>query len=119
MLIRRQAIASCTAAFAALTFADVYAQPSESGNAAINQAISNAVQEGTNPYHPMSPQSAGQTSQEEVCRELASQIATAPKREYKTTGGTIDTAQGRSIPELERDTPRKDLQKLYQEKCTQ
>lgn len=53
------------------------------------------------------------------CRELAAQIGGAPKREYKTTGQGIETAQGRTVPELQRSRPRKELQEAYKAKCTQ
>lgn len=85
----------------------------------INEAINDAVQQGTTPYRPLPPsQQAGSPGNLDAeCQELAEQIAVAPKREYRTTAPTIETAQGRTVPELERDRPKKDLQKAYRDKC--
>ncbi|ODV41446.1 hypothetical protein AWV79_36155 [Cupriavidus sp. UYMMa02A] len=54
-----------------------------------------------------------------LCRELAAQIAGAPKREYQVGGQSIETSQGRTVPELERERPKRELQEAYRVKCTQ
>ncbi len=77
--------------------------------------IENAVQEGSSPYHP---ESRGEAASAE-CRELAAQIADAPKREYQVGGQSIETSQGRTVPELERERPKRELQEAYRVKCTQ
>ncbi|WP_367394853.1 hypothetical protein [Cupriavidus sp. Agwp_2] len=106
------------AAVATLAMAcSVHAQKQD-GQGAAAAAINEAVQQGTTPYRPDPAATPGSIESAE-CRELAAQIATAPKREYRTTDSTIETAQGRQIPELERERPRKSLQQAYQEKCTQ
>lgn len=81
-------------------------------------AINEAVQEGISPYRP-DPSATPASVRSDECRALAEQIAQAPKRTYRATEPTIETAQGRKVPELERDRPRKSLQQAYQEKCTQ
>lgn len=110
------AVALAGAAFAACAQGP---SPQATDRANINDAISDAVQQGTTPYRPVPPgQQAGAPGNLDAeCQELADQIATAPKREYRTTAPTIETAQGRNLPELERDRPKKDLQKAYRDKC--
>lgn len=87
----------------------------QDGKDAAAAAIGNAVQEGSSPYRP---ESRGEAAAAE-CRELAAQIAGAPKREYQVGGQSIETSQGRMVPELERERPRKELQEVYREKCTE
>ncbi|MCO4889972.1 hypothetical protein MKD50_11370 [Cupriavidus sp. WGtm5] len=117
---RRQRILTRIAAlvaFGALVVAcGAHAQRQDQGGAAA--AINDAVQQGTNPYRP-DPSATPASIQSDECRALAEQIAQAPKREYRATGPAIETAQGRMVPELERDRPKKSLQQAYQEKCTQ
>ncbi|MDQ0141067.1 hypothetical protein [Cupriavidus necator] len=90
-------------------------RPDQGGAAA---AINEAVQQGTSPYRP-DPAATPGSLQSDECRALAAQIAQAPKREYRATEPAIETAQGRMVPELERDRPRKSLQQAYREKFTQ
>jgi hypothetical protein len=87
----------------------------QDGKDAAAAAIGNAVQEGSSPYRP---ESSGDAAANE-CRELAAQIAGAPKREYQVGGKSIETSQGRMVPELERERPKKELQQAYRDKCTQ
>ncbi|PZX30356.1 putative lipoprotein [Cupriavidus phytorum] len=93
-----------------------HAQTQDQGGAAA--AINEAVQQGTNPYRP-DPSATPASIQSDECRALAEQIAQAPKREYRATEPAIETAQGRMVPELERDRPKQSLQQAYREKCTQ
>ncbi|AGW88781.1 MULTISPECIES: hypothetical protein [Cupriavidus] len=104
------------AAIAALAMAGSAHAQKPDGQGAAAAAINEAVQEGTTPYRP-DPAATPGSIQSAECRELADQIATAPKREYRTSGQGIETAQGRTMPELERERPRKTLQQAYQEKC--
>lgn len=114
---RRQRILIRLAAVATLAVASgVHAQRPDQGGAAA--AINDAVQQGTTPYRP-DPAATPGSIQSDECRALAAQIAQAPKREYRATGPAIETAQGRMVPELERDRPRKSLQQAYREKCAQ
>ncbi|KWR90003.1 hypothetical protein [Cupriavidus sp. IDO] len=102
-------------AVALATASIAYAQgPSKDPAAA---AIGEAIQQGETPYRPEGQMSRAQIDSAE-CRELAAQIGGAPKREYKTTGQGIETAQGRTMPELQRNRPRKELQEAYKAKCT-
>ncbi|SPA13415.1 putative lipoprotein [Cupriavidus taiwanensis] len=120
---RRQRILNRIAALVALcalgalaVAGGAHAQRQDQGGAAA--AINEAVQEGTNPYRP-DPSATPASIQSDECRALAEQIAQAPKREYRATEPAIETAQGRMLPELERDRPKKSLQQAYREKCTQ
>ena len=114
---RRQRILTRIAALAALAVAcGAHAQKPDQGGAAA--AINEAVQQGTSPYRP-DPSATPGSIQSDECRALAEQIAQAPKREYRATEPVIETAQGRMVPELERDRPKKSLQQAYREKCTQ
>jgi hypothetical protein len=87
----------------------------QDGKDAAAAAIGNAVQEGSSPYRPESRSDALAAE----CRELAAQIGGAPKRDYQVSGQSIETSQGRMVPELERERPRKALQEAYRTKCTQ
>lgn len=87
----------------------------QDGKDAAAAAIENAVQEGSTPYRP---ESRAQSLADE-CRELAAQIGGAPKREYQTSGQSIETAQGRMVPEIERERPKRELQEAYRVKCTE
>jgi hypothetical protein len=114
----RQRSLTRIAAIAALALAcSAHAQKPD-GDGAAAAAINEAVQQGTTPYRPDPAATPGSILSDE-CRDLAAQIAEAPKREYRATQSSIETAQGRKVPELERDRPRKSLQQAYQEKCTQ
>ncbi|SOY53703.1 putative lipoprotein [Cupriavidus taiwanensis] len=105
------------AAVAALAVAcGAHAQRQDQGGAAA--AINEAVQQGTTPYRPDSAATPASIQSDE-CRALAEQIAQAPKREYRATAPAIETAQGRMVPELERDRPKQSLQQAYREKCAQ
>ncbi|WP_265922273.1 hypothetical protein [Cupriavidus nantongensis] len=112
----RQRILTRIAALATVVVAcGAHAQTPDQGGAAA--AINEAVQQGTNPYRP-DPSATPGSIQSDECRALAEQIAQAPKREYRATQPSIETAQGRKVPELERDRPKKALQRAYREKCT-
>ncbi len=87
----------------------------QDGKDAAAAAIGNAVQEGSSPYRP-------ETRSESLaaeCRDLAAQIGGAPKREYQVSRQSIETSQGRALPELERERPKKELQEAYRVKCTE
>ncbi|SOZ36884.1 hypothetical protein [Cupriavidus neocaledonicus] len=113
----RQRILTRVAAVAALAVAcGAHAQRPDQGGA--DAAINEAVQQGTSPYRP-DPSATPASIQSDECRALAEQIAQAPRREYRATESTIETAQGRVVPGLERDRPKKSLQQAYREKCTQ
>lgn len=86
----------------------------QDGKDAAEAAIGNAVQEGSSPYRP----GTHSESLAAECRELAAQIGGAPKREYQVGGQSIETSQGRMVPELERERPKKELQEAYRVKCT-
>lgn len=83
-------------------------------------AISDAVQGGTNPYR--APSAASQDPEEAArakCEELREQYnATSKKRSYHSSGPGTQTAQGRTIPKIERDKTRKQLQQAYRDNCT-
>ncbi|WP_432259160.1 hypothetical protein [Cupriavidus sp. TMH.W2] len=114
----RQRTLTRIAAIAALALAcSAHAQKPDGDNAAA-AAINEAVQQGTTPYRP-DPAATPGSIQSDECRALAAQIAEAPKREYRATQPAIETAQGRKVPELERDRPKKSLQQAYREKCAQ
>lgn len=89
------------------------------GTGAAN-AISDAVQEGSNPYRPPS---GGSTDPEEArrakCEALKEEFnATSKKRTYESSGTSTQNAQGRPVPKIERGTTRKDLQETYRANCT-
>ncbi|MEM5273505.1 hypothetical protein VSR17_00525 [Cupriavidus taiwanensis] len=113
---RRQRSLTRIAAVAALAACGAHAQGQDQGGAAA--AINEAVQQGTTPYRP-DPAATPASIQSDECRALAEQIAQAPKREYRATAPAIETAQGRMVPELERERPKQSLQQAYREKCTQ
>ncbi|QEZ45542.1 hypothetical protein [Cupriavidus oxalaticus] len=112
----RQRILIRLAALATLAVACSAQAQKQDGQGAAAAAINEAVQQGTTPYRP-DPDATPASIESAECRELAAQIAVAPKREYRATDSTIETAQGRQVPELERERPRKSLQQAYQEKC--
>jgi len=89
----------------------------QDGAATAADAISDAVQEGHNPYRPepAAPQSGNVNSAE--CQELLREYNATPKREYQATGPSITTSQGRVVQGLERDRSRKDLEETYKAKC--
>lgn len=113
MQSRFKAMFRLAAILALGTVCSAHAQRQDGKDAAA-EAIGNAVQEGTSPYRPGSRSE----SLAAECRELAAQIAGAPKREYQVGGQSIETAQGRVVPELERQRPKKELQEAYRTKCT-
>ncbi|AGW89623.1 MULTISPECIES: hypothetical protein [Cupriavidus] len=82
-------------------------------------AISDAVQGGTNPYR--APAAVTQDPEEAArvkCEELKEQYnATSKRRSYHSGPGT-QNAQGRTIPKIERDKTRKQLQQVYRDNCT-
>ncbi len=89
------------------------------GQGAAN-AISDAVQEGSNPYRPPS---GGSTDSEEAkrakCEALKEEFnSTSKQRTYQSSGTATQNAQGRPIPKIERDKSRKALQETYRANCT-
>ncbi|QEZ46249.1 hypothetical protein [Cupriavidus oxalaticus] len=83
-------------------------------------AISEAVQEGTNPYRPPSaPTLDPDQITRDKCESLKEQYnATSKKRSYQTTTTATQNAQGRPVPKIERDKSRKELQQAYRDNCT-
>ncbi|WP_439685144.1 DUF4148 domain-containing protein [Cupriavidus oxalaticus] len=83
-------------------------------------AISEAVQEGTNPYRPPSaPTLDPDQITRDKCESLKEQYnATSKKRTYQSSGPATQTAQGRTIPKIERDKSRKELEQAYRDNCT-
>jgi len=90
-------------------------QPSPA-DAAIDDAISDAVREGTTRFQPTPSQPL---SLDEQCDQLARQIGQTPRRSYQPSDMPVENSQGTDIVTVERDRTRKQLQKVYQEKCTQ
>ncbi|MGO4330557.1 hypothetical protein AB4Z48_12995 [Cupriavidus sp. 2TAF22] len=94
------------------------AQPAPGQGAA--NAISEAVQSGASPYRPpsadaLSPDDARRAR----CEELKEQFnATSSQRSYQSSGPATQNAQGRTIPKIERDQTRKQLQETYRANCT-
>lgn len=89
------------------------------GQGAAN-AISDAVQEGSNPYRPPS---GGSTDPEEArrakCEALKDEFnGTSKQRTYQSSGTATHNAQGRPVPKIERDKSRKALQETYRANCT-
>ena len=91
------------------------------GDKAINSAISDAVQGGESPYRPLSPaQTKRAQSLDAQCQELGERLnATSRQRKYDDSGRSVENAQGRSVPTIERDKTRKSLQAAYKAKCTE
>ncbi|TDF62400.1 hypothetical protein [Cupriavidus sp. L7L] len=83
-------------------------------------AISEAVQEGANPYRPPSaPTLDPDQITRDKCESLKEQFnATPKKRTYQSTTSATQNAQGRPIPKVERDKSRKELQQAYRDNCT-
>ncbi|AZG16747.1 MULTISPECIES: hypothetical protein [Cupriavidus] len=91
-------------------------QPSPA-DAAINDAISDAVRQGSIRFQPTPAQPR---TLEEQCDQLALQIGETPRRSYRPSGGPpVENSQGTEISTVERDRTRRQLQKVYQEKCMQ
>ncbi|AZG17151.1 hypothetical protein [Cupriavidus pauculus] len=99
-------------------------QSQNNGSAA--SAISEAVQEGSNPYRPPSavnPENKSDASYEEQRRARCDQLRrdieeTDRKRTYTSPGTATTSAQGRAIPKLERDKTLKRLQQSYRQNCS-
>ncbi|WP_066740423.1 hypothetical protein [Cupriavidus sp. D384] len=121
MLLRRQAsqLALLAVLFAGLTPAfHGHAQTPQAspGDAAINDAISDAVRQGSirfqpTPSHP--------PTLEEQCDQLALQIGETPNRTYRPSTAPVENSQGNEVSTVQRDRTRRQLQKVYQEKCMQ
>ncbi|WP_427308899.1 hypothetical protein [Cupriavidus sp. H39] len=83
-------------------------------------AISDAVQSGASPYRP--PAAASDDPDEArraKCEALRAQYnATSKQRSYQSSSPATQTAQGRTIPKIERDESRKSLQEAYRANCT-
>lgn len=82
-------------------------------------AISEAVQQGANPYRPPGGAEAdSEQARRDRCAELERQFNVAPRqRRYTSPGTATETAQGRPIPKIERDQSRKTLQESYKANC--
>lgn len=91
-----------------------HAQPT-SGDAAINNAISDAVREGSSQFSPTP--SRPQTRDEE-CNMLAEQIGETPRRSYRPSDRPVENSQGNDVQTVERDRTRRQLQSVYRQKCT-
>ncbi len=78
------------------------------------------MQGGASPYRP--PSAASPDPEEAArakCEALKEQYnATSKKRSYQSSGPATQTAQGRTIPRIERDKTRKQLQQAYRDNCT-
>ncbi|PLQ00992.1 hypothetical protein CYJ10_10065 [Cupriavidus pauculus] len=83
-------------------------------------AISDAVREGGNPYRPPSAASANPAdAKRDRCEALLQELnGTSKQRAYTSPGTATQSAQGRSIPKLERDNSRKQLEETYRANCT-
>lgn len=93
------------------------AQSSQGGGAAA--AISEAVQEGSNPYRPPAAATTDpEAAKRARCEALMQEANAAKKRSYSSPGTATLDAQGRPVPKLERDTPRKDIRQAYEANCT-
>lgn len=91
------------------------AKPSP-GDAAIDDAISDAVRQGSYRFQPTPSQPP---SLDEQCNQLAQQIGETPTRSYRPSDAPIENSQGTEISSVERDRTRRQLQRVYKEKCTQ
>ncbi|SOZ21592.1 conserved hypothetical protein [Cupriavidus taiwanensis] len=78
------------------------------------------LQGGASPYRP--PAAPGEDPDEArraKCESLKAQYnATSKRRSYQSSGPATQTAQGRTIPRIERDQSRKSLQEAYRANCT-
>ena len=89
------------------------------GNAAA--AISDAVQEGANPYRPPSASSVSpEEARRAKCEELKNQFAAGAHgpNSYTSPGMATQNAQGRAVPKIERDRSRDALEETYRANCT-
>ncbi|CAM3087036.1 Lipoprotein [Cupriavidus taiwanensis] len=115
MLISRQCMA---VALLALGCTAASAQQGSAPDAA--GAIAEAVQGGASPYRP--PAAASEDpddARRAKCESLKAQYnATSKQRAYQSSGPATQTAQGRTIPKIERDKSRKSLQEAYRANCT-
>ncbi|RZT30776.1 hypothetical protein [Cupriavidus agavae] len=102
----------------------VWAQAQGTSGAAA--AISDAVQEGSNPYRPPSapnPNDKTNASYEDQRRARCDQLLrdineTSNQRSYKSPGTATTNAQGGAVPKLERDKTLKRLQQSYRDNCS-
>ena len=117
MLLRRQV---CLLAFLAsltpLFHGHAQTKRPSPADAAINDAISDAVREGSYRFQPTPTQPL---SLDDQCNQLAEQIGETPRRSYRPSGAPVENSQGNEISTVERDRTRRQLQRVYQEKCTQ
>ncbi|SPR96684.1 hypothetical protein [Cupriavidus taiwanensis] len=113
MLISRQSVAAALLALGC-TAAGAQQAPDAAG------AIAEAVQGGASQYRP--PAAASEDPDEARrarCESLKAQYnATSKQRSYQSAGPATQTAQGRTIPRIERDKSRKSLQEAYRANCT-
>lgn len=89
------------------------AQPA-SGDAAINNAISEAVREGSSQF---TPTPSRPMTRDEECDMLARQIGQTPQRVYRPSDRHVENSQGTDVPSIERDRTRRQLQQVYRQKC--
>jgi len=97
-------------------FHHAQARAQSAGDAAINNAISNAVREGEPQFRPTPSQPP---SRDAECNSLAAQIGDLPRRSYRPSGQSVENSQGTEIPTVERDRTRRQLQRVYNEKCAE
>jgi len=85
-------------------------------DAAINDAISDAVRQGSYRFQstPAQPPSL-----DEQCSRLAEQIGETPRRSYRPSDSPVENSQGTEVATVERDRTRRQLQRVYKEKCMQ
>src|SRR5262245_35769046 len=105
-LVCRMAVVT---AFGALMPLPAEAQPT-SGDAAINNAISQAVREGSSQFNPTPSRPL---SRDQECDMLAAQIGETPQRVYRPSDRPVENSQGTDVPTVERDRTRRQLQRVY------
>ncbi|TPQ36305.1 hypothetical protein [Cupriavidus pinatubonensis] len=103
------------ASLATLSGAHAQGQRPSAPDPAINDAISDAVREGSHRFQPTPSQPL---SRDEQCDRLAEQIGQTPRRSYRPSNAPVENSQGNDVATVERDRTRRQLQKVYQEKCT-
>ncbi|WER49989.1 hypothetical protein CupriaWKF_23095 [Cupriavidus sp. WKF15] len=117
MLLRRHVcLLALLASLTPLFHGHAQTQRPSPADATINDAISDAVREGSYRFQPTPTQPP---SLDEQCNQLAEQIGETPRRSYRPSGAPVENSQGNEISTVVRDRTRRQLQRVYQEKCTQ
>ena len=117
MLLRRHVcLLAFLASLAPLFHGHAQTQRPSPADATINDAISDAVREGV---YRVQPSPTQPPTLDEQCNQLAEQISETPHRSYRPSGAPVENSQGTEISTVERDRTRRQLQRVYQEKCTQ